>query len=433
MKRMKSALILMVLVLLVIAGCSQNGNSAGNQGASDVSGDKSGENSKESITLKLFNSKTEIVDQLNELKRDYEKENPNVKLQIDTVIGTDYASALKGRFAGNEMPDIFVNTGYTEMETWIDHLEDLSNEPWVQNVVDIAREPITKDGLLYGMPMNLEGYGFIYNKDLFEQAGIHEIPKTITELETVINKLEESGIKAFATSYQGIIPGRFGVNVPFALQGDPVQFIQEINDGTANFADNPIFQDWLSLIDLELNHSVQNPMTTDYNTQVTLFSSGDAAIIFNGNWIQPMLNNLNDNMNLGIMPVPINDDAALNNHIFVGVPNFWVINKNSEVKDQAKQFLNWLVTSETGKRYITEEFKFIPAFDNIETNPEIVGDLAASVQSYVIEGKTYGWHWPRYPIGVVQEFGSVMQKYSSDHLNKDQLLVELKNAWDKFK
>lgn len=433
MKRMKSALILMVLVLLVIAGCSQNGNSAGNQGASDVSGDKSGENSKESITLKLFNSKTEIVDQLNELKRDYEKENPNVKLQIDTVIGTDYASALKGRFAGNEMPDIFVNTGYTEMETWIDHLEDLSSEPWVQNVVDIAREPITKDGLLYGMPMNLEGYGFIYNKDLFEQAGIHEIPKTITELETVINKLEESGIKAFATSYQGIIPGRFGVNVPFALQGDPVQFIQEINDGTANFADNPIFQDWLSLIDLELNHSVQNPMTTDYNTQVTLFSSGDAAIIFNGNWIQPMLNNLNDNMNLGIMPVPINDDAALNDHIFVGVPNFWVINKNSEVKDQAKQFLNWLVTSETGKRYITEEFKFIPAFDNIETNPEIVGDLAASVQSYVIEGKTYGWHWPRYPIGVVQEFGSVMQKYSSDHLNKDQLLVELKNAWDKFK
>ncbi|GIP61077.1 ABC transporter substrate-binding protein [Paenibacillus sp. FSL W8-0186] len=433
MKRIKSTLMLMLLVLVVIAGCSQNNSSAGNKGANGVSGDSSGGNNKENITLKIFNAKTEIVDQLNELKQDYEQEHPGVKLQIDTVIGTDYASALKGRFAGNEMPDIFVNTGYTEMETWIDHLEDLSNEPWAQNVVEIAREPITKDGLLYGMPMNLEGYGFIYNKDLFEQAGIKEIPNTITELKAVIQKLEESGIKAFATSYQGIIPGRFGVNVPFAMQGDPVQFIREINDGTMNFVDNPIFRDWLDLIDLELNHSVQNPMTTDYNTQVTLFSSGDAAIIFNGNWIQPMLNNLNDKMNLGIMPVPINDDVKLNDHIYVGVPNFWVVNKNSEVKDQAKEFLNWLVTSETGQRYITDEFKFIPAFNNIEADSEIIGDLAAAVQSYVMEGKTYGWHWPRYPVGVVPEFGSAMQKYSSGYLDRDQLLIELKSAWDKFK
>lgn len=34
----------------------------------------------------------------------------------------------------------------------------------------IGKVPMTdEDGKLYGMPVNLEGYGFVYNKDLFEK------------------------------------------------------------------------------------------------------------------------------------------------------------------------------------------------------------------------------------------------------------------------
>jgi raffinose/stachyose/melibiose transport system substrate-binding protein len=423
-----SILALLLVLMMVIAGCASNENTS----STDSSSDK--EKSEENVTVKLFNSKTEIVEQLNSMKTEYESQHPGVKLEIDTVIGTDYASSLKGRFAGDEMPDIFVNTGFQELETWIDHVEDLSGESWAKDVVEIAKDPITKDGKLYGMPMNLEGYGFIYNKELFAKAGIKEIPKTISELKGVIKQLEDADIKPFATSYQGwVIPGRFGVNVPFAMQPDPVKFINELNEGSAKFAGNEVFENWVNLIDLELKHSVQNPMTTDYNTQVTLFSSGGAAIIHNGNWIQPMLDNLNDKMDLGIMPMPISDDAEANDKLFVGVPNYWVINKNSEVKDEAKEFLNWLVTSETGKRYITEEFKFIPAFNNIEADPEAIGDLAAAVQKYVSEDNVYGWHWPRYPIGSVQEFGASMQKYASGNLDNKELLEEFNAVWSKFK
>lgn len=52
--------------------------------------------------------------------------------------------------------------------------------------------------------------------------------------------------------------------------------------------------------------------------------------------------------------MPIDDDEAHNDKLFVGVRNHWVINKNYAVKEEAKLFLNWMVGSEKGKRYITE-------------------------------------------------------------------------------
>ncbi|PNB76563.1 ABC transporter substrate-binding protein, partial [Pseudomonas sp. FW305-BF6] len=88
----------------------------------------------------------------------------------------DYGAALKAEFAKGKGPDIFNNGGFQEAVTWKDKLEDLSKEPWVKNLYKGTEKPMTMNGKLYGMPMNTEGYGFIYNKDLFKKAGITTLP-----------------------------------------------------------------------------------------------------------------------------------------------------------------------------------------------------------------------------------------------------------------
>ena len=77
-----------------------------------------------------------------------------------------------------------------------------------------------------------------------------------------------------------------------------------------------------------------------------------------GNWTQVQIDGIDPDLNLGILPMPINNEP--NDKLFVGVPNYWVVNKNSQVKPEAKEFLEWLVTSDIGKQYMTKEFKFIP-------------------------------------------------------------------------
>ncbi|WP_106769052.1 ABC transporter substrate-binding protein [Paenibacillus faecalis] len=423
-KYSKLALVMVLAFSVLLAGCGSKDNTQGAEGEQG-----------ETKTLKIFQFKVEIAEAMNRLKAEYEKEHPGIKLDIQTVGGgSDYGAALKARFASNDHPDIFNVAGYRDFDTWFEKLEDLSDQPWVSDVVDVAKEPMTKDGKLYGQPMGIEGYGFIYNKDLFAQAGITELPKTLSELEAAAQKLQAAGITPFVNGYQETwILANHLLNIGFAHQEDPDAFVKGMNEGTEKIAGNPVFDEWIKLFDLTLKYGQKNPLTTDYNTEITMFASGEAAMTQNGNWTQVQIDGINPELNIGFLPMPINDDPEQNDKLPIGVPNYWVINKESKMKEEAKQFLNWLATSETGKKYMTEDFKFIPAFKSMEGSPELVGDLGTDVMNYSKEGKTLTWEFNKFPDGGMNEFGSQMQGYVAGNVDKTQLFEALEQSWASLK
>ena len=424
-KYSKLALVMVLAFSALLAGCSSKDDS---KGAEEGQGGTK--------TLKIFQFKVEIAEAMSKMKEEYEKEHPGIKLDIQTVGGgSDYGAALKAKFAsGDDLPDVFNVGGYRDLDTWIEKLEDLSNEPWVGDVLDVAKEPMTKDGKLYGQPMAIEGYGFIYNKDLFAKAGITELPKTLTELEAAAQKLQAAGITPFVNGYQETwILANHLLNIGFAHQKDPNAFVTGMNEGKEKMVGNAVFDEWTKLFDLTMKYGQKNPLTTDYNTEITTFASGEAAMTQNGNWTQVQIDGINPDLNIGLLPMPINDNAEQNDKIPVGVPNNWVINKESNMKDEAKEFLNWLVTSETGKKYMTEDFKFIPAFKSIEANTELVGDLGADVMKYSKDGKTLSWEFNKFPDGGMNEFGSQMQGYVAGNADKTQLFEALEQSWASLK
>lgn len=44
------------------------------------------------------------------------------------------------------------------------------------------------DGEYYGFPINLQSISYVYNKDMFEEAGISELPDTFEELQDAWRK-----------------------------------------------------------------------------------------------------------------------------------------------------------------------------------------------------------------------------------------------------
>jgi raffinose/stachyose/melibiose transport system substrate-binding protein len=431
---MKRWLFLCLSVLFltgVMAGCSSN-DSGSSSGESGSEGETT-TGGEEVVTLNFFQFKVEIADQLQEMVKEFEAEHPNIKVKLETVGGgADYGAALKAKFASGEKPDIFNNGGFNELELWKEHLADLSDEPWVEHLLPIGKVPMTdEDGKLYGMPVNLEGYGFVYNKDLFEQAGITEPPATMAELQEAVQKLEENGITAFAAGYgEWWVVGQHLLNIPFAQQDDPGAFIEGLNTGTETFVGNKHFEDFKQVIDTEIKYGNANPLTTDYNTQVTLFASGETAMLQQGNWTENMIYQINPDMNMAFLPIPINDEADAN-RIPVGVPNNWAINKNSEHLEEAKLLLDWMVSSETGKRYMTEEFAFIPAFDNIE--PAGLGDLGESILEYSVAEQTIPWTWFRWPDGANQDFAAAIQEYVAGQIEYEEVLEKFQATWDNLK
>ncbi len=394
---------ILVLVLVsslfvsLLTGCSKdqssdNGNTASSEEVDTSGGEKATEDDTEAaqveeVTIKLMQNKPELSDVLKELEPLFEAENPGLKIKFDTIGGSaDYNSGLMAKFQSGDAPDIFANTGFTELNKWFDKVEDLSDQPWIEDVVSSGLDPVTVDGKAYGFPLAIEGFGYAYNKTLFEEAGITTLPNTLESLEEACEKLEAAGIMPFSNTYaEWWALGVHTINAILAQQGDVQQYLDDIAAGTIHFKDTANVDQWVELIDLTVKYGQKNAITTgDYTNSVAVFSSGQAAMIQQGTWMQIEIDKVNADLDVGMMPMPFGDEP--NNMVFAGVPNFWVVNTESEVKEEAKIFLNWLATSDTGRNFLTEKMNVVPAFKSIDANSSRGLNLA--LYEYAKEGNT---------------------------------------------
>jgi raffinose/stachyose/melibiose transport system substrate-binding protein len=313
----------------------------------------------------------------------------------------------------------------------MDRATDLSDQPWVDRVPDFAKQPMERDGKIYGMPMAIEGHGIIYNKDLFARAGITEPPVTLTELEDAFKKLKDAGIQPISNGFSTKwIINQTMMNAT-ALRDDPIQFSKDVTAGKLKIAEDPLFQKYIKFLDLVLKYSNPNPLTTDYNTQVTLFASGQAAMMTQGNWTQVQIDKINPDLNIGLIGIPIGDAPSESGFITSGVPRNWIVNSKGAHPEEAKAFLDWMVSSDTGKRFLINEFKFIPALDGIEFEKGALGDIADSILEYVKDGKAKSWD-NEFPQTYGAEWAASLQEYAAGRINSDQLLQQLDEAIQKL-
>lgn len=156
----------------------------------------------EQVVLTIRNPKVEIATQFEQMVQEYERQNPNVKIHVETVGGaSDDFSDIIAQIAAGQGPDIFTNIGYDATKEWINYLEDLSSQPWVEKAYPDTLKPITVEDKVYGMPMDIEGFGIVYNRELFQKAGIQSIPRTYSELKVAAEKLKNIGVTPFANGY----------------------------------------------------------------------------------------------------------------------------------------------------------------------------------------------------------------------------------------
>ncbi|WP_099191621.1 ABC transporter substrate-binding protein [Tepidibacter mesophilus] len=397
------------------------------------------------VNVDIFQFKVEAKDALEQAANMYMEKNPNVKINIQTVGGgDDYGAALKSKFASGEEPAIFNIGGPQDMIDWSEKLEDLSTESWVSQAYDGTLDPVTKDEKIYGMPFNQEGYGFIYNKELFEKAGIDpESIKTFGDLENAVklldSKKEELGLKSvFAfPSKETWVTGLHLSNVAFSNEFGNVTNAFNSKELKFKYADS-----LKKLVDLQADYAYMpdgkkaSLNSVDYSTQVEeLFSLGQVAIIQQGNWAYGSVVDIDEDLaaNIAMLPIPL--EGVKEDSIPVGVPMYWSINntKDEEVKKASKDFLNWLYTSDEGKDLIINKFKFIPALKGYDTdNLQPQDTLAKEIIRYSNEGKTMPWVFMGYPSAWGQEnLGADIQQYLAGNMTWDQLVEDAKATWAK--
>ena len=314
-----------------------------------ASGDREAEAAADgSVSLHVFHFKVTWIDSWNAATDRYVAEvNPNVSFNNEIRGGgAQWMTILRSKFAANSAPDIFIVEGTGQAVQFADFLTDLSSEPWAERALPFALEGMTIDGQILGMPMGLESYGYIYNRDIFAAVGITELPQTIGELEAVAQRLEDAGYTPWSTGFgEWWVMGLHLMNLAFAHQDDPQAFIDGLNAGTATMAGNERFLQLQAIIDLNVRFGEENPLTTDNRRQTQAMLNRDAVMIQQGVWRETQLLAADATTNWGMMPIPFSDDPD-DTRMPTGVPFYWIVNGGSTEREQetARDFLNWLVT-----------------------------------------------------------------------------------------
>lgn len=429
MKRKKVVSGIFASILLssaVLAGCSSSSSSSGSKSES------------KNVTLDIFQFKVEFKNQFVNVAKTYEKEHPGVKINITTVGGgEDYGAALKSKFASGKEPAIYNVGGPQDVEDWKNKLADLSDTKAAKEALDGTLDGVKKDGKVLGLPYDEEGYGFIYNKAVFQKAGID--PTTIksyaaleSAVKTLDQKKKELGLQAvFALpGKETWVTGLHLSNVFISPEFDG-NVVKAFNAKKVDFKYGDAFK---KVLDLQNNYSVQPTVSLDYSKQVEeLFSNQKVAMIQQGNWVYGSIAGIDQKFadtGVGILPIPV--EGFKEDSVPVGVPMYWGVNSNKDknVVAESKKFIDWLYTSDEGKKVVINDFKFIPAYKGYDAT-QIKDPISKEIYKYAQDNKTIGWVFMGYPTGWGQDkLGVEIQKYLSKQATWDEVVKTTKQDWE---
>jgi raffinose/stachyose/melibiose transport system substrate-binding protein len=345
--------------------------------------------------ITLAQNKPEIDAVLKAYAATWSKAN-NVPVTIKSVgggTGMDLDSQLKADLAAGDMPDIFAINGLENYKEWADLVLDLSGERWVKNT-SVA---FKYEGKVYGYPVAVEGWGMAYNGDILKKAGVD--PKTLVNyaaykaaFEKIDAQKAKLGIKSVVSMAASLDMGWVTAHHNFnslLSNGLPYGDLSVTNDLLAGKVDAKRLSEYADWVELLFKYADKAVLTTgNYDAQVGAFASGQAAFLHQGNWTDPNMAQAKATFPMAF--APHGSMARATDGIFAAAPSFYCVNKNSKNVAAAKKFLNDLVFTDAGNKYMVIDALSIPAFSNVKLNP--TGQLSKSVQAWAAAGKIYSWN-----------------------------------------
>ena len=128
----------------------------------------------EPVTVKYanFNSSGGNEATLEAMYEAFHEEYPDITVEIETIGYDDYFTTMQTRIAGGTGPDCFEmnieNFGAYASNGILAPIENLDSGA----INETALSAFAYDGVQYGVPENFSTVILVYNKDLFDQAGV---------------------------------------------------------------------------------------------------------------------------------------------------------------------------------------------------------------------------------------------------------------------
>ncbi len=210
---------------------------------------------------------------------------------------TEFNKRLAIAITQNQLPDMVIldnpdMLSYIEM----DKLEDITEE--VKEIEDLdqyfasAMRPVTSGGRYYGLPFCCNNVVLIYNRDILKEEGVH-VPKTWEELQGAARELSVPGRYGFAMSAIDGEQGAFQFGAFMLSAGDGLNEAGgEGTLGAFRFIRDMAEHGWMS----------RDCVNWSQNDVARTFINGECAMMENGPWVFPALEE--SGINYGVAAFP---------------------------------------------------------------------------------------------------------------------------------
>ena len=317
-------------------------------------------------TITFLASQDWVYDAEMELGEKFEEET-GIHVEYQIIPADQYYSVLMTKINSGECADIFGGqSGRFDIVSQYNVEENalpLNDEEWIDSYDDLAKAETSVGDNVYGMIYfdTTTDFYMVYNKKLFEEAGIEAVPTTFAEYMEDCQKLMDNGVVPFyectADGWHHVmwfceIGGRFEELEP--------GITEKLNNNEVTFAETEMFKTCLEQIKemADAGYFGDNYQSDEYAGMAAALGSGEYAMTMAKPGTIGEIVEASDGVytaeDFGLFYIPTLDCQVLNVHP-VGPTRF--IYSGAEHPDEAKQYLAFLAKPENLQYMIDNEPK----------------------------------------------------------------------------
>lgn len=351
----------MVTSMVACGGTGGNGSTATNSDQASANEEvpsfdslKVGEDYKDiSADIKILTDRTDICDTTYKAYADeFAEIYPNIKVTYEGV--TDYAETTTLRLTNGDWGDICFIPSTVEKSEFSEYFLALGDYDTLNAKYNYVTEK-TFDNVVYGIPNGGTAGGIAYNKAVFKEAGITELPKTPDEFLADLKLIQDKtdAIPMYTNFAAGWTMGAWNDYVGIASTGNPDyknnELLHTANPFTKNDENSGPYAVYYTLYNAVANKLVEeDPASSDWESSKTKINNGEIATMVLGSWCVQQFKDAGDHPeDIGYMPFPITVKGVQS--AASGGNYAYAVNKNASVDNQiaAMLYVKWLLEDST--------------------------------------------------------------------------------------
>ena len=336
-KKALAGIALLATAAVAISGCAAGGGAgdADNTIDGDVKGD-----------IKVVTWRTDLVEDgtFDKYAEEFNKEYPDVNVTFEGI--TDYAGEMLTRMSTTNYGDV-IGIPAIQPDQYEQFLEPLGDTADFEDTYRFL-PAASYEGTQYGIAFGGNANGIVYNKKVFEEAGVTELPTTEEAWLDALQKVaDNTDAIPMYTNYKDGWPltqsfGSLGAvthdaDAPITLAEDPAPW----TEGTDIYAIDGLLYDTVAA-----GLTEDDPLTTNWEQSKVDLGTGKIATMPLGSWaISQMQAAAEDNGgsadDIGFMTFPASVDGT--QYSVIGGDYNLAVSKHSKAKAAAWAWIQWVV------------------------------------------------------------------------------------------